>query len=42
MKIDLRGFLAQGKEAGSTLSRNYVLVLRNAALRQKDRNAASF
>ena len=27
MKIALRGFLAQGKEAGSAFSRNYVRVL---------------
>ena len=41
-KIDLRGFWAQRKEAGSAFSRNYVRVLGDEVLRQKDRKAASF
>ena len=42
MKNDLRGFLAQGKEAGSAHSRELCAGSADAALRQKDRKAASF
>ena len=42
MKIELRGFLAQGKEVGSAHSRNLCAGSVDAELRQKERNAAEF